>query len=130
MGEARIPNLNNIQLAGRVTWGPDHKVIGGDNALCKFGLAVNRKFRKNDGGLGEESLFINCEVWGHAADFARDDLYKGAKVIVEGSLKEDKWQKDGVDHTKMGIKVNKINTLEWKDKIDTGQSAPADDDMY
>ena len=129
MGDARIPDLNRIQLPGRVSWGPEYKTLSGDNALCKFQLAYSRKFRKKGGGQGEESFFINCEIWGRAAEWARDDLYKGCKILVEGSLKQDTWNKDGVDHTKFGIKVDKIHQLEWKDEGDGGPSAPAEEEV-
>lgn len=129
MADVRMPDLNKIQLAGRVTWGPDYKAIGSDNGITKFGIAYNRKFKKRDNSQGEESFFMNCEVWGRAAEWARDDLYKGCKVIVEGDMKEEQWEKDGVKHSKMKINVTKIHQLEWKEQGDGGGThAPADEE--
>lgn len=130
MGSARVPTTNIVIIAGRVTWGPDLKMLSGDNAICKFGMAYNRPFKKRDGSKSEETFFVNVEIWGRPAEWANKDLFKGAKIQVQGSLKENTWQKDGKDMTKLEIKADKIEQLEWADDPDTQGATTDENEVY
>jgi single-strand DNA-binding protein len=38
--------MNKVMLLGRLTKDPELQKVAGDISLCKFGLAVNKRFKK------------------------------------------------------------------------------------
>ena len=84
--------MNKIILLGNLTRDPQLSYLPSNTAVCEFGLAVNRKFKKQDGTQGEEVLFIDCQIFGKRADVINKYFKKGNPILVEGRLKLDQWQ--------------------------------------
>ncbi len=72
--------MNKVILMGRLTRDPDVR-----DTFCKYTLAVDR-FGKKD-----EADFINCIAFGKTADFARDHLRKGIKIMIVGRIQTGKY---------------------------------------
>lgn len=97
---ARDPEVRNVSSNGRQT------------SVANFTIAVSREFTKQNGELDKITTFVQCEAWDTGADAIRESLKKGDLVMVEGSLRNDSWEKDGVKHSTLKIRVNnfaKIN---------------------
>lgn len=94
--------LNKVLLMGRLVSDSVIKTAGGQN-LLRFSLAVNRKY-----GGNEETLFIDCDWWGDRGQKIAQWMVKGKEVLVEGRLKLDKWDKDGVPHSKMFVVIENV----------------------
>ena len=54
-------------------------------AICRYTLAVDRRFAKKDQGATTAD-FISCVVFGKGAEFAEKYFHKGQKVLVEGRI--------------------------------------------
>jgi len=76
-----------------------------------FGVAVNMKFRNKDGEEKEEVTFVDCEIWGKMADAVGRYMKRGVHLLVEGRLKEDRWEKDGVKRSKMKVVVDRVEFM-------------------
>ncbi len=73
--------MNSIQLIGRLTKDPELRYAAGTGtAVCKFALAVNRAFKK------DEVDFINCVAFNKTAETIAQYLIKGRMLGVSGSL--------------------------------------------
>lgn len=72
--------MNHITLIGRLTKDPDLRYTKDGKPVCNFTLAVNRP-HSND-----ETDFINCVVWGKAAENVAKYVSKGRQLAVEGRL--------------------------------------------
>lgn len=85
--------MNKVCLMGRLTKDPD--IRGEGNSLCaKYTLAVDRRFKDNDGNY--QTDFINIVVFGKGAEFAEKYLKKGTKVVVTGRIQTGSYtNKDG-----------------------------------
>lgn len=119
MPDMRMPDLNRVTLAGNLTRDPELKHVGtNETALCKLGLAVNRKYKMKNGEQKEETLFIEITVWGKAAEYAAEHLQKGRAVLVEGRLKSDEWEdKDsGKKRSRIEVNADRIQSLSWDEK--------------
>lgn len=83
-------NLNRLELTGYLTKDLDIKSIG--NLIVTSGsIAVNEKH-----GEKEETLFINFKAFGKLAEVMGKFLLKGSRVYIEGSLKNNNYdKKDG-----------------------------------
>ncbi|MCB0383831.1 MAG: single-stranded DNA-binding protein [Bdellovibrionales bacterium] len=90
-----MANLNKALFIGRLTRDPELRYTQGGQAVCSFGLAVNREYKTQDGQKNTETFFIDVETWGSRAETLHKYLNKGSQVYIEGRLKSDSWEKDG-----------------------------------
>lgn len=82
--------LNSVILMGRLTRDPDYKKTQSDISVCKFSIAVERKFQNKQTGE-RETDFIDCQAWRGTADFISRYFSKGSMVAIEGELQNDNW---------------------------------------
>ena len=75
---------NKCWLTGNLTKDVDYQKTASGVSVCKFTIAVNRKFKNEKGET--ESDFINCVAWRNTADFVSKYAHKGNKVGIIGSL--------------------------------------------
>lgn len=75
--------MNKVILMGRLTKDPDMRGEG-TNLVARYSLAVDRRFKDNDGNY--QTDFINIVVFGKGAEFAEKYLKKGTKVVVTGRI--------------------------------------------
>ena len=105
-------NWNSIQLGGRLTRDCETRFTQAGAALVKFGLAVNHKYqRANGGGEVEEVLFIDCAAFGKRGEaFARFHK-KGDAAFVAGRLRLEQ-----LDDKQTGEKRSKhtVAVDEWQ----------------
>lgn len=118
MSDLRMPDLNKVFLAGRLTRDPELRYIQSGSAVCKMGLAVSRKYRTQDGEQREETLFINVTAWRKLGEFCGETLKKGRPILVEGNLKSDEWEDKNTGQKRTAIDVNarSISLLDWEDR--------------
>ena len=111
-------SINTSTIHGNVTRDPEFKVVsngrGEDVSLVKFTLASSRNFKKANGDKGEETTFVDCELFGNGANVIQKYVHKGDPLLVEGSLKLDTWvNKEGQNRSKLIIKVREFDLL-WR----------------
>lgn len=87
-----MPDLNKIYLIGNLTRDPELRSLPSGSALCRLGLAVNRRYSTARGEEREEVCFVDVEAWGRQGETAERFLRKGSPILVEGRLKYDQWE--------------------------------------
>ena len=127
MSDLKMPDLNKVLLAGRLTRDPELTYIASGTALCKMGLAVSRRYKTRDGEQKEETLFINVTAWDKQAEYLGENLKKGRPVLVEGSLKMDQWEDKttGQKRTSIEVRAQRVHILDWDDRGGSRPAAPA-----
>jgi single-strand DNA-binding protein len=103
-------DLNHVVLIGRLTRDAELKSIASGQAVCKFSIAVNRR-RKNGDQWEDEANFFDIVVWGRQGESLHQYLVKGKMVGVDGELRQDRWQQDGQNRSKVEIVANNIQLL-------------------
>ena len=88
--------MNKVILVGNLTKDPELTTTNNGISLCRFTLAVQRRFTSGDGE--READFINIVVWRAQADNCYKYLKKGSKAGVVGSIQTRSY--DGTDGTK------------------------------
>ncbi|HIJ64908.1 MAG TPA: single-stranded DNA-binding protein [Candidatus Hydrogenedentes bacterium] len=118
MSDLRMPDINTVILAGRLTRDPELRYLPSGTPVCKMGLASTRYFRSQDGERREETLFINVTVWSKTAEFCGENLRKGRAIVVEGRLKSDEWEDKTSGQKRKSIEIHgqRIQSLEWEDR--------------
>lgn len=120
MSDLRMPDLNTVTLAGRLTRDPELRYLASGTAVCKLGLAVSRRYRTKDGEQREEVLFINVTTWNKSAEYCGENFKKGRPVLVEGRLQGNEWEDKSTGQKRTTIEVNatRVHHLDWDDRGD------------
>ena len=82
--------MNKVILIGRLTADPELRQTTNGNSVCKFTVACNNG--KDADGKERPADFITCQAWDKTADFVSKWFSKGKSIVVEGSMKTDKYQ--------------------------------------
>ena len=83
--------MNQVILIGRLTADPELRQTQSGVAVCRFTVAVDRKFKNKDTGE-KEADFITCQAWRQTAEFVGRYFTKGSMIALEGSLRTGKYQ--------------------------------------
>jgi len=106
-------SLNSVNIMGNLTRDPEMKYISSGKAVCSLSIANNRVYTKNGEKVTEVSYF-DVEVWGQAAENCSKYLTKGSGIIVEGRLRQDRWEKDGKTQSRVRISASAVHFLPKK----------------
>ena len=110
--EIRVMNI--VLLKGNLARDPELRVVGsGDKqtSVVNFTVATSREYTKNNGEKDKITSFINCEAWDSGAEVIGESFKKGDLVLIEGSLRNDSWEKDGVKHNTLKVRVNNFSKI-------------------
>ena len=106
-----MTDINKVILVGRLTKDMgDVRYTHEQMAIGEISIAVNRSKKVND-QWQDEASFFNCTIFGKAAENLKQYLKKGTQVAVEGSLKQERWEKDGQKFSKISVQVANIQLL-------------------
>ena len=97
---ARDPDLRNVNTGG-----------GKNTSVVNFTIAVSREYTKANGERDKITTFVPCEAWDSGAEIIGRSFKKGDLVMVEGSLRNDSWEKDGVKHNSLKVRVNNFSKI-------------------
>ncbi|MFQ7298293.1 MAG: single-stranded DNA-binding protein [Clostridium sp.] len=79
--------MNKVILIGRTTKSPELRYAPGTGtAVCRFTLAVQRAFKK------DEADFINCVAFGKIGETIAQYVLKGRQVAVTGSIRTGSYE--------------------------------------
>ena len=105
-----MADLNHVTLIGRLTRDAELKYTPGGLAISSFSIAVNRR-RKNGDQWVDEVSYFDINLYGKPAESLKQYLTKGKQVAVDGELRQDRWEKDGQNHSRIYIAANNVQLL-------------------
>lgn len=114
--------INNVVLVGRLTHKADLKFTTNGKNYTQFSLAVQRKFKNQSDEY--ETDFLNCTLWGKAAETFTKFTRKGSLVGVEGRLQTRNYEKDGRKIYITEVIAENFSLLESKAVTESRQQAP------
>ena len=103
-------SLNSVNIMGNLTRDPELKYTNSGKSVCNISIANNRVYTKNGEKVTEVSYF-DVEVWGVVAENCAKYLAKGSGVIVEGRLKQERWEKEGKTQSRVRIAANSVHFM-------------------
>jgi single-strand DNA-binding protein len=121
--QLRLPQVNDVCLVGRLTRDPELRFTTKGAAVCRFDLAVNRRYKDNASGEWKEDVsFIPVVVWREAGQRCGERLKKGSPVYVEGRLKSRSWEtKEGQKRTGLEVESMRVQFLERTEAADASE---------
>ena len=109
--------FNHTTLKCRLTKDCEVKQLNDKKTLARFTVAFDTSKKDEMGHWVNESNFIDCTYFSNG--YLLDDLKKGVQVVITGSLKQDKWEKDGQKFSKLVLMVDDVLIGKSKDKSDS-----------
>lgn len=117
-------DFNHIVLQGRLTKSAEVKYPRQDFCVVSFTIASNEN-HKNSDQWEKRPNYIDCTWTGNYAKALAESMTKGREVFLEGSLHQDRWEKDGQKQSRMIVKVT--NLVPGRTPGEKTESAPAAD---
>lgn len=110
-----MTDTNHVVIVGRLTRdvGTDERsfaYVSTGQARANVSIAVNRS-RKNGDQWVDEANFFDVTIWGKTAENLKPYLLKGKQILVDGHLKQDRWEKDGQKFSKVTIVADNVQLL-------------------
>lgn len=103
--------LNDVKLFGRVVRDAQMKVMSNGMKIATFSIATNRSYKNEQGEFIQVGNFFPLSVYNQYAEKVLPYLTKGRKVIIDGFLKQDRWEKDGVKKSATAVGVRNIQLI-------------------
>lgn len=105
--------MNEVQIMGRLTKDPNMSIGAGGKKNTKYTIAVPRPYRDEKGEHPAD--FIPCIAFDKEAEFAEKYLYRGARVIVIGSIRTSNYvNKEGMKIYATNILIRHHEFIEWR----------------
>lgn len=117
--------FNKSIIMGNLARDPENKKVG-ENQVTRLVVAVNDVVKK------DKAHYIDVETWNKTAENCAKYLAKGRKVLVEGRLFQDIWEKEGKKNSKIYIKADNVQFLGGKQDGEAQKqttTAGADEDI-
>ena len=105
-------SVNKVILIGRLGDDPTIRYMPSGDAIATLSVATSRRWKDKNGERVEETEWHRVTFFGAIAKVCGDYLKKGSQVYVEGRIKTDKYQKDGVDVYRTGIVGEQMHMLD------------------
>jgi single-strand DNA-binding protein len=100
-----------ITVVGNLTADPELRFTPSGAAVANFTVASTpRTFDRQSGEWKDgEALFLRCNIWRQAAENVAETLTRGARVIVQGRLKQRSFEtREGEKRTVIELEVDEI----------------------
>lgn len=117
--------MNKVFLIGNLTRDPELSETNGGVSVCRFGIAVNRRFSSQD--AERQTDFFNVTAWRALGETVARFTKKGNKVAVVGSIQIRNYEDNaGQKRTYVDVIADEVEFLSPKNGgSDEEYSAPA-----
>ncbi|MBR1797336.1 MAG: single-stranded DNA-binding protein [Clostridiales bacterium] len=110
--------MNKVILIGRLTKDPEVKNTASQVTVCRFTVAVDRRFKDQNGQ--RQADFINCVAWRQTANFISSYFHKGSKIAVVGSIQTRTY--DDANGQKRYVTEVVVDEAEFAESANSGNS--------
>jgi single-strand DNA-binding protein len=100
-----------ITIVGNLTDDPELRFTPSGAAVAKFRIASTPRTLDRQSGEWKdgEPLFLACNIWRDAAEHVAESLQRGARVIVQGRLRQRSYEtREGEKRTVYELEVDEI----------------------
>lgn len=129
-----MADLNRTSLMGRLGADPEIRSTQSGEKVASLRIATSEQWKdKATGEKKERTEWHSVVVWGPLAGIAERFLRKGARCLVEGTLRTRKWQdQEGKDRWSTEIVLSgfnaRLDVIDWPEG--QGGTARGQEDSY
>ncbi|MEI6850411.1 MAG: single-stranded DNA-binding protein [Candidatus Saccharibacteria bacterium] len=113
-------SVNQVILMGRLTRDPEQRTTSTGKIIVSFSIAVDR------GGQDDTADFFNINAWEKLGELVMQYLSKGRRVLVQGRLRQDRWddKESGKKQSRIEVTASDVTFLDGpSDGAGSGQSS-------
>lgn len=104
--------INKVILVGNVGRDPETRYSAGGMAVTTVSVATSEAWKdKQTGEQKEKTEWHRVKFFGRLAEIAGEYLKKGGQVYIEGSLRTEEYEKDGVKRYSTDIVASEMQML-------------------
>lgn len=132
-----MAGVNRVILVGHLGADPELRYTASGTAVAKFRIATTETFTDRNGQKQERTEWHRITAWGKLAEICGQYLAKGRLVYIEGRIRSDTWEQEGVKRYSYEIVADNMKMLgggraaeprepepEWR-----GPETPPEDDI-
>ncbi len=128
-----MASFNKVILIGNLTADPELKQTPNGVSVCRFTLAVNRRFVSRNNDQNQQTAdFITIVAWKQSAEFVVRYFKKGRPILVCGQIQSRSWTDTaGQKHYATEVVADEVTFVENKsDAAPAGGNAGYTPDAY
>lgn len=95
-------DINSVALVGRLTKDAEYKTVS-ERTVATISLASSRD--------KDETDFFEVSYWGKGAEAVREYLKKGRQVVVNGRLRQNRWENNGQKQSKIIVVAESVQLV-------------------
>lgn len=119
-------SVNKVILIGTLGRDPEMRYLPNGNAVCSLSLATDEGYKdRNTGQQVDKTEWHRVEAFGRLAEIMGEYLKKGSKCYVEGKLRTDEYEKDGIKRYSTKIIANEMTMLDSRNAQEDGYNQGA-----
>jgi len=109
--------MNNVSIIGNITRDIELQYTQSGMAIAKFGIAVNKKVKNQQGGYDDKAHFFDITAFAKTAENVNQYFRKGSKIGISGELNFEQWedQQTGQKRSKVSIICNQFDFIDKKE---------------
>ncbi|HRR97658.1 MAG TPA: single-stranded DNA-binding protein [Candidatus Syntrophosphaera sp.] len=86
MADLRLPRLNKVFIAGRITQEPELRYTPKGTPVVRFTVATDRRYKDEMDQWQSMPMYIDVIAWSNQAENICKIAHKGTAVLVEGKI--------------------------------------------
>jgi len=90
---------NKAYLQGNIGTDIEFLQLDGGLSAVRFRFATNERWKDSNGEEKELTTWHNVKAWGKTAELIFERLKKGSRILIEGKIRNDVYEKDGESRT-------------------------------
>jgi single-strand DNA-binding protein len=119
-----MAGVNKVILIGNLGADPEMRYTASGMAVAKFRIATTERFKDRQGNLQERTEWHRVTAWGKLAEICGQYLSKGKQVYIEGRIRSDTWEQEGVKRYSYEIIANTMQMLGQARGLEREPEAP------
>lgn len=118
--------VNKVIVLGNIGADPETRYTPSGTAITSIRVATSESWKdKTTGEQQERTEWHRIEFFGRLAEIAGEYLKKGRQVYVEGKLRTDEYEKDGVKRYSTKIIADEMQMFGGKEGGEARERGPA-----
>jgi single-strand DNA-binding protein len=104
-------SVNKVILVGNVGRDPETRHLDKGVAVARFSLATTENYTSKTGEKVSNTEWHNIVAWRGLAEVVEKYVKKGSQLYIEGRLRTNSYEKDGIKHYTTEINADTLQLL-------------------
>jgi single-strand DNA-binding protein len=118
--------MNQVNLIGRLVRDPKGIATSTGTTVAKLTLAIARPIKKESAQDPDILDFVPVTAFNRTAEVLLAHAHQGDLISVEGSIRTDRYERDGVTRYGWGVVARRVGLLARKRSADNGEAPEAE----